>query len=96
MLPAFVHGRLLADAGADKRPPLLAVEIGGRVAAVADLHCTKTSQGAFQPLFRQANEQADVLVLCGDLTDHGLPEEAQVLARELTGLIRIPVLALAG
>jgi len=67
-----------------------------RVAAVADLHCTKTSQGAFQPLFRQANEKADVLVLCGDLTDHGLPEEAQVLARELAGLIRVPVLAVLG
>jgi hypothetical protein len=34
MLPAFVHGRLVADAGAEARPELLAVAIGGRVAAV--------------------------------------------------------------
>jgi len=52
-----------------------------RVAAVGDLHCTKTSQGALQPVFAAASAQADVLVLCGDLTDYGLPEEARVLAR---------------
>src|SRR5438105_3459666 len=46
-----------------------------RLAAVADLHCTKTSRGAFESLFRHVREVADVLVLCGDLTDHGLPEE---------------------
>ena len=50
-----------------------------RVAAVGDLHCTKTSRGTFQPLFAKINQAADVLVLCGDLTDYGLPEEAQVL-----------------
>ncbi len=66
-----------------------------RIAAMSDLHCAKSSQGAFQALFRQADEQADVLVLCGDLTDHGLPEEAQVLARELGGL-KAPVLAVLG
>ena len=66
-----------------------------RVAAVSDLHCTKTSHGVFQPLFAQASDQADVLLLCGDLTDHGLPEEAQVLAKELASL-RIPALAVLG
>ena len=55
-----------------------------RVAAVGDLHCTKTSQGAFQPLFAQISEAADVLLMPGDLTDYGLPEEAGVLAKELT------------
>src|SRR5437870_6881165 len=66
-----------------------------RVAAVADLHCTKTSQGAFQPLFAQISERADLLLLCGDLTDHGLPEEAQVLLKELTGL-KLPMIAVFG
>src|SRR5947209_1898687 len=47
-----------------------------RVAAVGDIHCTKASQGELRPLFAQAAELADVLVLCGDLTDYGLPEEA--------------------
>jgi Icc-related predicted phosphoesterase len=66
-----------------------------RVAAMSDLHCSRTSQGAFQPLFAQASDQADILLLCGDLTDHGLPEEAQVLAKELVSL-RIPALAVLG
>src|SRR5258705_7921970 len=66
-----------------------------RVAALADLHCTKTSQGAFQPLFGRIVESADLLLLAGDLTDYGLPDEARVLAKELTAL-RIPVAAVLG
>jgi Icc-related predicted phosphoesterase len=67
-----------------------------RVAAMGDVHCTKTSQGALQPLFQQINDSADILVLCGDLTDYGLPEEAQVLAKELTTGLKIPVVAVLG
>ena len=48
-----------------------------RVAALADLHCTKTSQGVFQPLFARITDAADILLLAGDLTDYGLPEEAR-------------------
>jgi Icc-related predicted phosphoesterase len=66
-----------------------------RVAAVADLHCSRGSPGQFQQLFIQANDEADVLLLCGDLTDHGLAEEAQVLAKELASL-RIPALGVLG
>jgi Icc-related predicted phosphoesterase len=66
-----------------------------RVAALADLHCTRSSQGAFQPLFARVTEAADVAVIAGDLTDYGLPEEAAVLAKELTAL-RIPVAAVLG
>jgi len=40
-----------------------------RVAAIGDVHCTKTSQGALQSLFEQINERADILLLCGDLFD---------------------------
>ena len=66
-----------------------------RVAALADLHCTKTSQGAFQALLAQAAAAADLLVLCGDLTDHGLPEEARVLVKEMAGA-HIPMVAVLG
>ena len=66
-----------------------------RVAALADLHCTKTSQGAFQPLFARIAESADILVMAGDLTDYGLPEEAAVLVKELSAL-RIPAAAVLG
>src|SRR3712207_2396336 len=67
-----------------------------RVAAVGDVHCTKTSQGVWQPLFQQINDNADVLLLCGDLTDYGLPEEAQVLAKELTSSLKIPIVGVLG
>jgi Icc-related predicted phosphoesterase len=66
-----------------------------RVAALADLHCTRTSQGAFQSLFAHVNDSADIVLIAGDLTDYGLPEEAVVLARELTAL-RIPAAAVLG
>jgi Icc-related predicted phosphoesterase len=66
-----------------------------RIAAVGDMHCTRSSQGALQPLFAEAARRADVLLLCGDLTDYGLPEEAHVLVRELAG-IKIPVLGVLG
>ncbi len=67
-----------------------------RIAAVADLHYTKTSQGTLQPLFEQAGRLADVLLLGGDLTDFGLPEEAHALARDLKAAVKIPVVAVLG
>ncbi|HEV7499041.1 MAG TPA: metallophosphoesterase [Vicinamibacteria bacterium] len=66
-----------------------------RLAAVADVHCTRTSSGALAPIFAEAASQADVLLLGGDLTDYGLPEEARVLARELSG-VKIPMLGVLG
>jgi Icc-related predicted phosphoesterase len=66
-----------------------------RLAAVGDIHCTKDSAGKLRPLFAQAAESADILLLCGDLTDYGLPEEAHILAEELSAA-RIPILAVLG
>jgi Icc-related predicted phosphoesterase len=66
-----------------------------RVGAVADLHCTKLSQGQLQPLFAQLATTIDVLLLGGDLTDYGLPEEAHVLCHELS-ILRVPVVAVLG
>src|SRR5262245_23408854 len=67
-----------------------------RLAAVADLHYNKNSQGSLQALFTQMANQADIFLLCGDLTNHGLPEEAEVLARDLTASVRIPLLTVLG
>ena len=66
-----------------------------RVAAISDVHCTKTSQGALQPFFTRVAEEADVIVICGDLTDYGLAEEARILVRELSG-VRAPIVAVLG
>jgi Icc-related predicted phosphoesterase len=65
------------------------------VAALGDLHCSRTAQGVFQPLFARIAESADVLLLAGDLTDYGLPEEARVLAKELA-TVRMPMAAVFG
>jgi Icc-related predicted phosphoesterase len=67
-----------------------------RIAALGDLHCTRKSQGAYRNLFHQVSNEADVLVLCGDLTDYGLPEEAQILASEIRTCVSIPVVAVLG
>jgi Icc-related predicted phosphoesterase len=67
-----------------------------RLAAVGDLHVKKTSDGALQPLLAPVNDEADMLLLCGDLTDYGLEEEAVILARELKAAVRIPIVAVLG
>jgi Icc-related predicted phosphoesterase len=67
-----------------------------RVAAVGDLHCARNSAGAFKPLFTRAAERADVLLLCGDLTDYGLPEEAALLVKEIPQGLRTPIIAVLG
>src|SRR5437773_1007077 len=67
-----------------------------RVAALGDVHCKKTSTGAFQALFASMAAAADVLVLCGDLTDLGLAEEARVLVKELGAAKTTPIVAVLG
>src|ERR1700744_762931 len=66
-----------------------------RIAAVGDLHCTKESVGLLRPLFQQAEANCDVLLLCGDLTDYGTAEEAQILAKELS-VVKHPIIAVLG
>jgi Icc-related predicted phosphoesterase len=67
-----------------------------RVAAVADLHCARTSRGKLRPLFSRMAEEAEVLLLGGDLTDYGLPEEARILAEELKEAGPTQVIAVLG
>jgi Icc-related predicted phosphoesterase len=67
-----------------------------KVAAIGDLHFSRAAPaGSLQPLFSQINDTADVLVLCGDLTDYGLPEEARGFVREVAG-VKIPMVAVLG
>src|SRR5690606_26588578 len=69
---------------------------GTSVAGRSAVHVGQDSGAALESAFESVNEQADVLVLAGDLTDYGLPEEARVLAREVTSMVRIPVVAVLG
>lgn len=66
-----------------------------RIAAVADIHVGKAGQGTLAPILAQVAEHADVLLLGGDLTDYGTPDEARVLVKELAG-VRLPILAVLG
>jgi Icc-related predicted phosphoesterase len=66
-----------------------------RIAAIADLHYQKTSHGVLRDLFVRIGESADILLICGDLVHLGLPEETEVLARELA-IVKVPILAVMG
>jgi Icc-related predicted phosphoesterase len=66
-----------------------------RLAALGDVHYSKSSQGSLQPLFTQIAETADILGLTGDLTDYGLAEEARILAKDLAP-VKIPVVGVLG
>ena len=67
-----------------------------RIAAVADVHYGKHSKGKMQELFAAVSREADVLLMCGDLTDYGLPEEAELLAADVRSHLRIPVIGVLG
>lgn len=66
-----------------------------RVAAAGDLHCRVDGAGLFAPWLGELHQQADVLLLAGDLTGWGEEAEAAVLAAELAA-VRLPVLAVLG
>ena len=67
-----------------------------RIAAVADLHYDRHGAGKHAALFEAVSEAADVLLLCGDLTDYGQVEEAELLAQDLHQHCSVPVLAVLG
>lgn len=67
-----------------------------RIAAMADIHVGKSGQGVLASAFAQISERADVLAMCGDLTDYGLAEEARVLAREINTSLRVPCVTVLG
>lgn len=66
-----------------------------RLAAVADLHCRHDQHGRFRELVRMVNGEAEGLVIGGDLTDHGLVDEAKTLTEALSEL-RVPCAAVLG
>ena len=67
-----------------------------RVAAIGDLHVQETDVAPYRELFAEISSNADVLALCGDLTNHGLPDEAQALVQELSAVGSLPVVAVLG
>jgi len=66
-----------------------------RIAAVGDIHVRETDRGKWAPCFKKVSQDADVFVLCGDLTDTGDETEAEVLVEELKSC-NIPIVAVLG
>ena len=66
-----------------------------RLAAIGDIHYGRP-QDSLQPAFAQIAGTVDILLLLGDLTNTGLPEEAKRLARDLTSSVKIPIIGVLG
>lgn len=65
------------------------------LAAIGDLHVTEASEHRYRDLFAEISETADVLALCGDLTNFGKTREAEILAEDLRECT-IPVIGVLG
>ena len=66
-----------------------------RIAAAGDMHCCDERREQIEEGLTALQGIADVALLCGDLTTHGEPREAAVLA-EACAAIETPVLAVLG
>jgi Icc-related predicted phosphoesterase len=66
-----------------------------RIAASADLHFSPQSYAKLKDQFERVRDEADVLVLAGDLTNYGQPEEMEPLLNVLVRL-RLPTVVVLG
>lgn len=66
-----------------------------RIAAVGDFHCGEKDGGMYREAFARVNDEADILLLAGDLTRRGTPAEIDVVCGELRD-VRVPILAVLG
>ena len=65
------------------------------VAAIGDLHVVETDEHRYRELFAEMSEVADVVALCGDLTNFGKTKEAEILAADMQACT-IPIVAVLG
>src|SRR3954466_11631228 len=66
-----------------------------RVAAAGDVHADASRRADLEAAFTSLRGQADLVLLAGDLTTHGRPEEAQVVANA-SKRADLPVFAVLG
>lgn len=66
-----------------------------RLAAIGDLHVGENHPHPYRDLFSRISQEADVLALCGDLTNFGKTPEAEILAEDLQAC-SIPVVGVLG
>src|SRR5258708_653930 len=80
---------------ATSRSNMAAIDGKLRVAAIGDLHVQEDSVAPYRELFAEVSNHADVLLLCGDLTNFGKISEAEILAEDIRAC-SIPVLGVLG
>ena len=66
-----------------------------RLAAIGDLHVSENCAAPYRDIFAEISQVADVLALCGDLTNFGRTSEAEILAEDIRACT-IPVLGVLG
>jgi Icc-related predicted phosphoesterase len=66
-----------------------------RVAAAGDIHSRESRREEIDAAFAALEGKADLVLLAGDLTSHGTPDEARILAHA-TGGVDAPVIAVLG
>ena len=66
-----------------------------RIAAAADIHCSEPLREHVHASLHEVAPQVDLVLVGGDLTTHGLPEQAAVLADACRGLA-VPVVVVLG
>jgi uncharacterized protein len=67
-----------------------------RIAAAGDIHASEEHRRHLTQAFSEVKEQADLVLLAGDVTTFGLPEEAGVLAEAARAAAPLPVVAVLG
>ncbi len=66
-----------------------------RIAAAGDIHCSPSRRGLVLDAFAGLDGDVDLVLLAGDLTTHGEPEQAAVLVEAVRDL-HAPVIAVLG
>lgn len=66
-----------------------------RIAAAGDIHCEEQARERVETAFVRVQDEAQLVLLAGDLTTHGRPAEAEVLADAVRGL-DVPIVAVLG
>lgn len=66
-----------------------------RIAAIGDLHVTENATAPYRELMQEMSQEAEIIVLCGDLTNFGKTSEAEILAEDLRSA-SVPIVGVLG
>ena len=67
-----------------------------KISALSDIHSQEISMQDLNDLLAKISVEADILLLCGDLTDHGFTSQAERLAQDLNTYCKIPIVTVLG